>query len=128
MSKDWQIVYAAVTVAMIVETLLFGCLYFTNPFRPVQGVLRARAGRRFFDVRADIRLLMLKSLTDCCPVCMSIRPCVLIFLLPGVEEDAADDGPQNDADLLLHFHSHGAQLPGLRQKVQNLVSCIPFPR
>ncbi len=50
MSKDWQIVYAAVTVAMIIETLLFGCLYFTNPFRPVQGVLRARAGRRFFDV------------------------------------------------------------------------------
>jgi hypothetical protein len=116
MSKDWQIVYAAVTVAMIIETLLFGCLYFTNPFRPVQGVLRARAGRRFFDVRYEPVLY-------CCLLLICLCVCVT-----GVEEDVADDGPQDDADFLLHFHPHGAQLPGVRQKVMNLLVSSSFLR
>jgi len=49
-SKDWQIVYATVTILMALDCVFHGCLYYTNPFRPVQGVLRARAGRRFFDL------------------------------------------------------------------------------
>jgi len=94
MSKDWQIVYAAVTVAMITEMLLFGCLYFTNPFRPVQGVLRARAGRRFFDVCKDILLLLFEcTLYYSLRACLTpIRLCLSFFGLSGAEEDAADDG------------------------------------
>lgn len=60
---------------MALEAALHGCLLYTNPFRPVQGVLRARAGRRFFDVHA----LFFSSPLD--------KP----RYFSGVEEDASHD-------------------------------------
>jgi hypothetical protein len=35
---------------MAAELLFDHCIYYTNPLRPVVGVLRARKGRRFFEV------------------------------------------------------------------------------
>lgn len=47
---DWQQLYFAVVILGAIDLSLNHCTLYTNPLRPVVGVLRARKGRRFFEV------------------------------------------------------------------------------
>uniref|UniRef100_A0A7S3M3M3 Cyclic nucleotide-binding domain-containing protein n=1 Tax=Spumella elongata TaxID=89044 RepID=A0A7S3M3M3_9STRA len=49
-SHDWQQLYFIVAILSALDLFFFRCTYLTNPLRPVVGVLRARKGRRFFEV------------------------------------------------------------------------------
>ena len=47
---NWQQLYVITTVLMALDLLVCGCTTYSNPLRPVVGILRARNGRRFFEI------------------------------------------------------------------------------
>ncbi|KAJ1431987.1 hypothetical protein B484DRAFT_36811 [Ochromonadaceae sp. CCMP2298] len=47
---DWQQLYLIVVLLMWLDLLVNRCTFYTNPLRPVVAILRARKGRRFFEV------------------------------------------------------------------------------
>jgi hypothetical protein len=47
---DWQLQYFAVVVLTAIDLFVNRCIFYTNPFRPFVGILRARQGRRFYEV------------------------------------------------------------------------------
>lgn len=47
---DWQQLYVIVVIISAFDLFFYRCTYLANPLRPVVGVLRARKGRRFFEV------------------------------------------------------------------------------
>eukprot|EP01038_Epipyxis_sp_PR26KG_P004275 gene4275-6054_t len=47
---DWQKIYFTVTVMTILDLSCNFCLMYTNFLRPIPGLLRARTGRRFFEI------------------------------------------------------------------------------
>jgi hypothetical protein len=49
-SHDWQQLYVIVVILCGLDLAVNRCTFYTNPLRPVVGVLRARKGRRFFEV------------------------------------------------------------------------------
>lgn len=49
-------------VAHVMDVFLCGCTYYANPLRPVAGILRARKGRKFFDVLKKMIPGMMHSL------------------------------------------------------------------
>jgi hypothetical protein len=49
-AHDWQQLYFAVAVLGAIDLAYNRCTFYSNPLRPVVGVLRARKGRRFFEV------------------------------------------------------------------------------
>jgi hypothetical protein len=49
-SHDWQQLYVIVTILCALDLAVNRCTLYANPLRPVVGVLRARKGRRFFEV------------------------------------------------------------------------------
>eukprot|EP01031_Cornospumella_fuschlensis_P028758 gene28758-34719_t len=61
-SHDWQQLYALNLVIHIADLLFCGCTCYANPLRPVAGVLRARRGRKFFEVLKKMVPGMMHSL------------------------------------------------------------------
>eukprot|EP01041_Mallomonas_annulata_P001488 gene1488-2867_t len=59
-SHDWQRLYVITISLNFLDLCLNGCTYYTNPLRPVVGLLRARSGRRFFTIVQK----MIPGLTD----------------------------------------------------------------
>lgn len=47
---DWQQIYLVTISLNFIDLMWCGCTYYTNPLRPVVGLLRARSGRRFFTI------------------------------------------------------------------------------
>jgi hypothetical protein len=101
-SHDWQQLYFIVAVFGAVDLAFNHCTVYSNPLRPVVGVLRARKGRRFFEV-------LKKMMPGTCGMKRRVKR-----FLPLAHVHRNDTQP--GASVVLHRDGHGGQRPAVRRR------------